>query len=452
MSQRSKTAFPSRFFGILTIAVAVAAGNGQAKSAPPTASNPPVTSPIAFPAICDASDVPQILGRNGPLGRSPAAGNVLLQQRIGACKSTIAKFLASLSTPVVIARNPPGLPPLQTPSPNPTFPIDCKSALPDPNNADVSQAGLYSTLTYCVKWIAKYAGASASSSPTPQPLGFHTPPPGSNLPWTKVVYVLSLAADANTAALTSLQLANNLRSPAMHPDLPEGIDPTPKPDLYSDRLVRYSVVAAPSWKLADYQQQCFNDPSTAGAIVALQPGSQSNAINAIVYGQSFTNVNMQLMVLDCAPTNTSYVNSAAYVVWLSHVRYGYGPRRYMNLSTLLGALAVALAFQSTTVKTYNIRRPESIKHGETYERSYTVQSAGSSESTAAVGIASAFSSANIGQSTSVDGQTASAIESVLPMLVNDLMWTCNFIRPGYNEFPQPQCAWFSLRPKKQPPP
>jgi hypothetical protein len=441
-----------RSFAVLLVAIALAAGSGQATPAPQKAVKKPAEAPSPFPAICDTSDLVLLLGRNGPLGRTPEAGIALLQQRIGNCKSTMEKFIAGLSAPVIIARNPPGLPPLATPSPNPTFPSDCSSKLPDPDDAELSEAALYSTLTFCVKWIAKNAAASASSTPTPQPLSFHTPPPGSNLPWVKVVYVLSLASDANVAAQTSLQLANNLRSPPMHPDLHSGVDPTPQPDLYSDRAVLYKVVAEPAWKLTDYQQACFNDPSTAGAIVALQPGSQTNAINAIVYGQSFTNVNMQLMLLDCEPTNTAYVNNAAYIMWLSHVRVGFGTRRYVNLSTLLGALAIGLAFHSTKETTYNLRRPKDLKHGESFEKSYTVTSPGSAESTAAVGIASAFTSTNIGQSSSADGQTASAIESVLPQLVNDLMWPCNFIRPGYNEFPQPQCAWFSYRPKTQPPP
>jgi hypothetical protein len=69
-----------------------------------------------------------------------------------------------------------------------------------------------------------------------------------------------------------------------------------------------------------------------------------------------------------------------------------------------------------------------------------------------LGVASAFSSTNIGQSPSPDGQAASAIGNVLPQLVDDLMWTCTAIRPGYSEFPEPQCAWFSYRPKKSPQP
>lgn len=393
-----------------------------------------------------------LLGRNGPLGRTPEAAINLLQQRIGACKSSMNKFIAGLSTPVIIARNPPGLPPLPPPSPNPTFPTKCSSALPNSSDANLQETALYSTLTYCVKWLAANAGPSASTTPTPQPIGFHTPPPGSGLPWQKSVYVLSLASDPNAAALTALQLANNLRAPPLHPDVPPGAAAALQPDLYSDRLVRYNVIAEPGWKLSDYQQQCFNDPSTSGAIVAMQPGAQSNAINLIVYGQSYTNLNMQLMVLDCEPTNTAYVNNAAYIVWLSHVRPGYGPRRYVNLSTLLGALAFVFALKPTTTTTFDIRKPANLKHGETYEESYTTTSAGSTETTAALGISSAFSTVNIFQQPSSDGQTASAIESVLPQLVDDLLWTCNMIRPGYTEFPQPQCAWFSYRPNHPPRP
>lgn len=371
---------------------------------------------------------------------------------IGACKSAINRYLAGLPPPAVLARNPPGLPALQAPSPNPTFPAGCSSAVPRTSDKNYVSVALYSALTFCVKWIANNAPSASSSTPTPQPIAFHTPFPGSTLPWTKVIYVLGLASDPGLAAQTSLQLANNLRSPNMHPDVPLGSAPTPQPDIYSDRLVRYTVVAAPSWKLSDYQQQCFNDPSTAGAIVAVQPGIQSNAINAIVYGQAWTNVNLQLMIVDCEPTNTAYINNAAYILWLSHVRSGYGPRRYVNLSTLLAALAVGFAFRSTNATTFTTTKPQHIKPGQTYQSSSTVTSPGSSEATTALGVASAFSSTNIGQSPSPDGQAASAIGNVLPQLVDDLMWTCTAIRPGYSEFPEPQCAWFSYRPKKSPQP
>lgn len=447
---------------LFSFAVLVGALNGSRVGAAPAKSAQLIDNAPYPYAPCSTSDLMTMLGRGGPLQIAGAGGITfqnasreaakLIQARIAACKSIISKYIAGLSPAPIIARNPPGLPPLPPPAPLTTTPPGCVVNVPGTKITSYNPMRLYSALSYCVAWISSNISSSAAGTPTPQPIGFHTPFSGSVEPWTKVIYVFALASDPGVAAQMSLQLANNLRSPTMHPDLPRGAAPTPQPDIYSDRLVRYTIVAAPSWKLLDYQQQCFNDPSTAGAIVAVQPGTQSNAINAIVYSEAYTNLNLQLMLLDCEPTNTAYVNNASYVMWLSHVRAGFGPRKYVNLSALLGALAVYFAFQSTKTTTYVIPPPSYVAHGMPYPTTYTLTSAGSTEAATSLGVAGALSSTNIGQSPSPDGQTASAIEAVLPQLVDDLMWTCKTVRPGYSEFPEPQCAWFSYRPKKEPQP
>jgi hypothetical protein len=86
---------------------------------------------------------------------------------------------------------------------------------------------LYSALGYCIGWIANNVPSPSASTPTPQPVGFHTPFPGTNDTWTKVVYAMALASDSNVAAQISLQLANNLRAPSMHPDVLRGETPPP---------------------------------------------------------------------------------------------------------------------------------------------------------------------------------------------------------------------------------
>jgi len=314
--------------------------------------------------------------------------------------------------------------------------------------------GLYNVLTYCVKWIAANVSSPAASTPTPRPIVFHTPLPGSQDPWAKPVYVLALASDPALSAQISLQLANNLRAPAMHPDVLYGETPPPSDDIYSARHVRYVVVAAPAWKLADFQQQCFSDPSTAGAIVAVQPGTQSSAVNAILFGISWTASNMQLMVLDCEPTSTTYLKNAAYITWLSHVRTGTGRRFNVSLTTLLGGLAVYFAFQHPETTTYNVRPPKPLPSpGLSYEHQYMISNTAGSEATTAVGVASAFGSQTLlGQSPSVDAQTAGAMAILIPRLIDDLMYTCTRPKPGESVFPQPQCFWFSYRPTARPRP
>jgi hypothetical protein len=425
---------------LLSLAIVIVGLGASSNAAAVKSSKKPPPQAIA---ICDTSDVMTLLGRGGPLQHDPLDATTFIQQRIGACKSVIYKYIAGLSAPAIIARNPPGLPALPTPSPNPTFPAGC-STQPYTNYANYKPIALYSALTFCIRWIAGNVPPPPSpGTPTPQPIGFHTPFPGSGDPWTKVIYVLGLASDPGVAAQLSLQLANAVRSPKMRSDLP-------KPDIYSDRPVLYEVAAMPTWKLADYQQQCFTDPSTAGAIVAVQPGTQSNAYN-LIFGSSWTYLNLQLMVLDCEPTSAAYVNNAAYFTWLSHVKAGRGSRYYLNLSTALGVLAMVAGLQNPKTTTYKYP-PHTHPPGQPYATSYTQSTFGSTEATTAASVASAFSSSYIFQSPSPDGQAADAIKQVLPKLFDDLMWACASTPPGKTAFPQPQCEWFIYRPKAQPPP
>jgi hypothetical protein len=309
---------------------------------------------------------------------------------------------------------------------------------------------LYSALTYCTNWIAKSISA-ATSTPTPQPIGFHTPYAGSADPWNKAIYVMALASDPVLSAQIALQLANNLRDPKMNPHPTAG--PRLQRDIYSNQIVKYVVIAAPGWTFAQYQQQCFNDPSTAGAIVAVQPGAENRTYN-FFYSASTSVLNMQLMVVDCEPTNTSYLNNAAYITWLSHVRAGRGTRVNINLATLLAAGAIAAAFQSPKVTTYTVRKPSPTPSpGSSFESMYTVSSSQATEATTYVGVASALgSAAQFGEQPSGDSQAAGAIKSLLPQLMDDLMWPCNMNFPEQSALPQPQCFWFSYRPSATPKP
>lgn len=405
----------------------------------------------SYPAICDTADIQTITGKGGLLRPSSHGVTTLIQQRIGACKSAIERFIASLpKPPLAIAQNPPGLPKLPSPDPNPTPPSDCLAG--SPGDTDVLR--LYSTLTYCMKWINGKITPAQSSTPSPRPIAFHTPFPKSPDPWIKPVYVLALASDAPTSAQISLQLANNLRAPQMHPDVPLGQLAQPSKDIYSDRPVRYVVLAAPNWTLAQYQQQCFNDPSTSGAIVAVQPGTQSNAFN-LIFSTSWTNTNLQLMVLNCEPTNTAYVNNAAYITWLSHVRNGRGAKSSISLAALLGVLSAILILHPSQSDTFTIAPPKKpIPPSTTYESQYTTTTNQGLGTAAAAGVAALtpLGSSNLGETPSIDSQTAGAVANVLPQLIDDLMWTCTRSKPGYTSFPQPQCEWFTYRPSEPPKP
>jgi hypothetical protein len=314
---------------------------------------------------------------------------------------------------------------------------------------------LYSALGYCIGWIANNVPSPSASTPTPQPVGFHTPFPGTNDTWTKVVYAMALASDSNVAAQISLQLANNLRAPSMHPDVLRGETPPPQPDIYSDRLVKYVVVAAPSWKIADFRQQCFDDPSTAGAIVAVQPSSRSSVFN-VFFGDSSTTLNVQLVVVNCEPTNTSYTSNATYITSLSHVRAGTGERYNANYGALLALLGTYFAGKTNKVKIYTYGTPKPKNQATPlgwYESSYTLTAPWANEAAVAVAAGSALgANPPFGWAPSIDSQTSGAIASVLPQLVDDVMWTCTKMRPGDVSFPQPQCYWFSYRPATRPKP
>lgn len=435
---------------------------GGAPKAPRSSTPTPTPTPPPADygwAVCSTADVLSIVGKTGPLYNQTDGAVSMIQARIAACKRTINQYIAGL-TPAgpPIAQNPPGLPPLPAPTPQTTTPPQCSTSVPGTKTPTKEPMVLYSALTFCTAWIAKNIPTPAGGTPTPQPIGFHTPFAGSLDPWNKAVYVMALASDPLLSAQIAMQLANNLRDPKMNPRAfaspgsPGAIYTRLKRDIYSNQIVKYVVVPAPAWGLDKYQQQCFNDPSTAGAIVAVQPSVENRTYNLFA-SASTTIVNMQLMVIDCEPTNTSYTNNAAYITWLSHVRSGGGTRVSINLATLLAAGAIYYGFQSQKTTTYTLGAPSPIPLGSTYQTAYTVTSRSANETSTAVGAASALgTSAAFGEVPSGDAQTAAAVKSLLPQLVDDLMYPCNMNFPEQTSLPQPQCFWFTYRPTATPKP
>jgi len=205
----------------------------------------------------------------------------------------------------------------------------------------------------------------------------------------------------------------------------------------------------PTWTLAQYQQQCALDPSTAGAIVALQPGVYSASWNFILAG-TYTNVGWQTLVLDCHPTNTAYVNNAANITWMSKLISGTGTRLSFSLSTALGIVSGILAFHPAQTATYTIAPPSSPAPGTTYQSGYsTTNNPSQAGNAAAVGVAALtpLSSTNIGYGLGPDAQTADAVRKIVPLLVDSLRKSCDPpISEGTDFLPdryqiKTQCRW-----------
>lgn len=429
---------------LFLLALAIVSITGSLPSVARTASKAKPTA--VTPGICSVADMVGMLGKNGALQNNKHEAIQFIQARIAECKSMINQYIAGLSPVPVIARNPPGLPPLSTPSPVTTAPAGCRESVQPRTNKLISEPVLlYSALTFCVNWVNKNISSPTTGTPTPQPIAFHTPAPGSKDTWDKAIYVLALASDPLLSAQIANQLADKLRSDYMlRPAIRRGETPPPIPDIYSGRVVRYNVVAAPGWTLERYQQQCFNDPSTAGAIVALQPGIASQIFSLIVnFSQTF--VNMQLMVIDCEPTNTAYVNNAAYITYLSHVRTQHTHRLSGNLSTILGGVALALAFSPTTTTAYTITPKKPVPKDTPLESGYMVATNVSNAGVATTGIAALGSYSALGEQPSGEQQTQTSITNLLPDLIGDLLWPCTQLRPNESSFAQPQCDWFPYR-------
>lgn len=422
-----------------------------------TADGTTSVSVVSYPdGPCDPSDIKDLLA--GPLKGAPTHGAFMIAWRVHACQTLIAAYTGALPPlPPSIVKYPATLPTL-TPQPSP--PRLCQPI------ASVDTARQYALLDYCYSWIARNIPSPAPApSPTLPAIVFHTPGPieantaprASNVPeWTKAIYVLALATDAATSAQISLQLADDLRDCKFSITKRDCPHDTPRPyptDLYAQRTVRYQVIAEPTWTLNQYQQQCFADPATEGAIVVLPPGIQNGSFNFLV-SASWSAMTLQAIVLDCEPTNRSYTNNAAYITYITHVRTATGRRYSVSFSTLLAALSGYLAVHPAKEATYAISSPTP-PPGKFYESGYTTNV--NSAAAAAVGAAALtqLSTSNIGQGGGppgdVSAQVAVAMVQLLPNLLNDLMAPCpqHGIKSPYElawdpKLPYaPQCRWFS---------
>jgi hypothetical protein len=386
----------------------------------------------------------------------------LLQGRLYACRETLRQsglYLSTKSSPFPPTTPTPVLANLSaaslingikgwklaTPSPMPTVPVACNSGSHDP-------MVLYGALGKCLAFIK----ALPSPTPTPSstPVTFRSP--ANALPDHKVIYTMALAADAPSAAQLAVRTAGYLNRIDVVPI------PTPTPsnappqhrafDPISGTEMSYIVSAQPGWALTQYQQQCANDPSTAGAVVILAPGTQTAVTNYLFWATSWTKVTLQAMVLDCEPISTTYLGNVAYITYVSNVHEGLGPRTSIPLATYLAVLSAITALHpSTTTGTttnYSAATPSPPVVGKEYPSGYqqstsTTTNPNGALLIAASGFLGGLSTVNIGEQGSNDVQLAKAADRILPSLVGEMATACQ--AQSRNVPTQPDywfCYWF----------
>lgn len=371
---------------------------------------------------CDASDVlASLYGKDKADQGAPAHLAWMISARVEACNDIITAWL-SYQTPTPNPVIGPSVAAAYKLSPAPSLPPHhCTTIVSD------DPMRQYSVLQTCVTWISKYV--TAIGTPTPPPVTFRgdVPQRGQGQAWQKNVYVLALASDAPTSAQISYRLrdALTLRS-------------DPPVDKFTNIPVQYNLIAEPTWQITNFQQQCFNDPSTAGAIVALPPSTQGNTFN-IVLAWAWTVTAWQTVVLDCRPTNTAYINNAVYLAWADRVQSGKATSYSVPLASALGVLAGILALHPARQGTFAVVTPSPLPTtGTSYQTGYTVGSNNSLGTLAAIGIAALtpLSSTNLGQGTEADGQLAAAIANAVPKVAADLESPC----PSASAL---QCNWLT---------
>jgi len=376
---------------------------------------------------CATTDLIKLVAPGGPLQHHIGIAVEIVDTRIRGCAAVIKRYLNSVAkaqaiAPVVTPQWQTILPSL-SPPPIIGDPDECSTNGEVGNNIK-SWARSYSTLSYCIDWIAQNipGGSSASAAPTssPPPLLYHPVNVGNTN--EKLVYVLALATDAPTSAQLSLKLANELKGKL------GATDP------YTGKTVDYRILAEPTWGVAQYQQQCQADSTTAGAIVVLPPSSQSASWNVLL-AASWTSIGMQIMVLDCEPTNTAYANNRAFLTWISKVDTGTGRRYNFSLSTALAitnGILTVIPNQTTTFTTVAGRLPPP---GYSYQTGYTKTTNQGAGLVAAAGasLLNPIASTSLGQgsgTSGIDAQTAEAIrQALIHVVVPELKASCAIPTP-----------------------
>ena len=418
---------------VFVAALLAALGTG---SGPVSAAVRPDT--LMYPGPCDNSDLLSLgASPSSVLFRDKVAVRRILLGRIAACRAALDLYTKSLpGSPSVIVIYPAKLP---TPQPPATPPPDCVTpSKPQERilNDDVNYR--YAVLTECVAFLKSVAAAVPSVSPSPSPLGFrllpqptsdplgHTPPPLSPSVLRQVVYVLALATDAPTSAQISLKLASRLDPLLTH----DGTALEP----YTGRSAAYRAIAEPTWTVAQYQQQCQSDPSTAGALIALPPGTQSGAANGLIWSWSWTVVDIQVLVADCEPADRYFQSRTSYITGTTNLDSAKGGRGGVPLASLLaiitGVTALRPVHQTGTMDTYTAApslaspNPGSTQLTSIVKSDSTTTNNNANSLIVASSALSTISSTSIGQSAATDAQISAAVTHVIPQIISDLQAPC----------------------------
>jgi len=372
---------------------------------------------------CDTIGVLTLISRDHIFQQWQRDLKKLINGRISTCRSVYEKYITSV--PTLASPLPPNPRQLPTPAPRPTMPPGC-------TNTEGSVIELYARLAGCVAAVKDIPAPAASSTPTPLPFKLADRS-------SKTIFTIALAADAPTSAQLALKVASEL-----NPMLKGTHDP------FTDEAVDYVAVAAPTWTIAQYQQQCASDPATAGAVVVLPPGLQSGSYNALVISRSWTATTVQVWGLTCQPTDVTNKARTSYVTWVSKVDESTGQGRFsFPLATALAVASGLAAFHPvhnlSTANTYSIATPAASPAPGTVIPTQIQTTNGTSTNTSNfIGLTAAsaalapLSSLSIGQASAVDAQTASAATNTIAAILGELNSTCpDQLGPNV----APQCYW-----------
>ncbi len=429
------------FFSTLSLALAP-----QGISAAKSSDKGTMAPPRAYTSgICDASDVMSGLigGKTSLFYGASRHAVAFLKARIYVCAAIIKAWQLAVPPPKVIITK-------MTLPDAPAAPASpCKpSSVEEPNYE-------YAVLQSCVAYIKNYVSTSATA--TPAPISGELVPPSNHEDakqnhWYKNIYVMALASDAPTSAQISYRLKSAL--------LDKASLKADEEDPYLDVKDDFKLVAAPAWTLVNLQNQCFSDPATAGAIVALQPSQQGNTFNFVLMN-TWTVLAWQTVVISCEPTNNAYIDNAAYIRWVTRIESGRANSFSMSLTWALGAMAGVQAFNPTRTTSYVFTSPQpSLPPGQSYPTGYSIGvPSNETGALAAAGLAAltqvnGSNAPNLFQGNEADGQVASAIAAAVPKVAIDILAPCGLIDQGkphddivYGAGSKPQCEWFQRLPK-----
>jgi len=192
------------------------------------------------------------------------------------------------------------------------------------------------------------AGPGTAPAPAATVVAVPTRPPDLTIHFQHdVVFAISLGTDTATGAKIATSFAQRLRD---------------KSRLKDTRLPVHDAWIIPQggWSLANYLQQCAEDPHTRGAFIVLPPSSAQAQLNWIVLLQNTTTTSFSVMIAVCDHTGPrlARLGDNSSVVWASDPTTGKYGRSQVEIFPLAILTSVYLAFapqktyQTTTTVVY----------------------------------------------------------------------------------------------------